>query len=183
MFVSASKPFVWPFCYHQINSKYVGAYRIRPPWQRSCTLNECVMLGDIISFSPTWGRMRYAPTPVRLISGIDWVVCWFRIRPHQGVCPCATHLFGYCHGQIQLIITPVRLNFGLTTSWQNRRNGCDDADSGYTKPPKRSWRCWLGSHKTLKTIVTTLTRVTQNRRNDRDDEIVFTFFNKCNRDG
>ena len=33
------------------------------------------------------------------------------------------------------------------------------------------------------TIVTMLTRVTQNRRNGCDDEIVFTFFNECNRDG
>ena len=120
--------------------KCVGAYRIRPSRRRKSTSNECVMFVVIISFSPTWGRMRYAPTHVRL-------------------------------------------NFGLTSSWQNRRNGCDDADTGHTKPSKRSWRCWLGSHKTLKTIVTTLTRVTQNRRNGRDDGIVFTFFSKCNRNG
>ena len=31
-------------------------------------LNDDVMLGVIISFSPTSGRMRYAPTPVRLLS-------------------------------------------------------------------------------------------------------------------
>ena len=37
--------------------------------------------------------MRYAPTPVRLISGIDWVDGWFRFRPLQGVCDTPLHLF------------------------------------------------------------------------------------------
>ena len=183
MFMSASKRFVWPSCVHRFNGKYVGAYRIRPPWRRGCMFDGSDMLGVIISFSLTSGRMRYAPTPVRLKTMLYWVMGLFRFRSFEGVCDTPLHLFVYCHGQIQLIITPVRLNFGLITSWQNRQNGRDDADSGHTKPSKRSWRRWLGSHKTLKTIATMLTRVTQNRRNDRDDEIVFTYFNKCNRDG
>ena len=111
--MSAAKPFVWPLCYHQINGKSVGAYRIRPPWRGCCIFDGGDMVGDIISFPLTWGRMRYAPTPVRLNSLFYWVVGWCRIRPHQGVCDTPLHLFGYCHGWIQLIITTVRLNFVL----------------------------------------------------------------------
>ena len=43
------------------------------------------------------------------------------------------------------------------------------ADNIMTKPPKRSWRRWLGLHKTLKTVATILTRVTQNPQNGCDD--------------
>ena len=111
-FMAAWLHIIHPPYYPWNNRTCVGAYRIRPSWRGNCMFDECVMLGVIIPFSLTWGRMRYAPTPVRL-------------------------------------------NFGLTISWQNRRNGCDDADSGHTKPPKRSWRRWLGSHKTVETIVTT----------------------------
>ena len=67
----------------------------------------------IVSYSPTSGRMRYAPTLVRLIFGIYWVVCWFRFRSLQGVCDTPLHLFDYCRGQIQLIIIPVRLLSGM----------------------------------------------------------------------
>ena len=37
--------------------------------------------------------MRYAPTPVRLISGVDWVMHWFHFRSHQGVCDTPLHMF------------------------------------------------------------------------------------------
>ena len=48
--------------------KIVGAYRIRPSWRRNCTFEDGGLLGVIISFSLTSGRMRYAPTLVRLKS-------------------------------------------------------------------------------------------------------------------
>ena len=37
--------------------------------------------------------MRYAPTPVRLKSGLDWGMGGLRFRPHQGVCDTPLHLF------------------------------------------------------------------------------------------
>ena len=117
---------VQPSRHQPINRKHVEAYHIRPQHGRNYMLNDDDVFVVIISFSPTSGRMQYAPTPVRLISG-------------------------------------------LTSSWQNRRNGCDDADSGHTKPSKRLRRCWLGSHKTPETVATMLTRVTQNPRNSCDD--------------
>ena len=66
----------------------------------------------IVSYSPTSGRMRYAPTLVRLIFGICWVGGWIRFRSFEGVCDTPLHLFDYCRGQIQLIIIPVRLLSG-----------------------------------------------------------------------
>ena len=106
---------VQPSRYQPINRKHVEAYHIRPQHGRNYMLNDDDVFVVIISFSPTSGRMQYAPTPVRLISG-------------------------------------------LTSSWQNRRNDRDDADSGHTIPSKRSWRRWLGSHKTVVTVVTTKLR-------------------------
>ena len=49
------------------NSKNVGAYRIRPPQQRTCqkigiSRKSNGMLTAIIPYSPTSRRMRYAPT-------------------------------------------------------------------------------------------------------------------------
>ena len=46
--------------------------------------------------------MRYAPTPVRLISGVDWVMHWFHFRSHQGVCDTPLHLFDCFFGFIVL---------------------------------------------------------------------------------
>ena len=40
----------------------------------------------IVSFPLIWGRMRYAPTPVRLYCGVDWFGCRFHIRSFEGVC-------------------------------------------------------------------------------------------------
>ena len=57
--------------------------------------DEGVLFAVIISFPPTSGRMRYAPTHVRLIFGVDWFACWFRFRPHEGVCDTPLHLFVY----------------------------------------------------------------------------------------
>ena len=64
--------------------------------------DDDVMLGVIISVSLTSGRMRYAPTPVRLYFGIDWVVCWFRFRSFEGVCDTPLHMFGCILGLVGL---------------------------------------------------------------------------------
>ena len=57
-------------CYHRINRKYVGAYRIRPPrrrtyQQKSLAQSDAslqIPLPLLFSSSLTSGRMRYAPT-------------------------------------------------------------------------------------------------------------------------
>ena len=72
-FMLPSSRFVRGCCRPCFKTKTVGAYRIRPPWRGKCTSNDGVMLGDIVSFSPTSGRMRYAPTPVRLITWLNMV--------------------------------------------------------------------------------------------------------------
>ena len=95
MFMSASKRFAWPSCYHQINGKSVGAYRIRPSHWRKSMFDGIVLLDVIVSFPLTWGRMRYAPTPVRLKFGLVRVMGEFRFRSHQGVCDTPLHLFGW----------------------------------------------------------------------------------------
>ena len=46
-----------------------------------------------VSFSLTSGRMRYAPTLVWLKFGLDWGMGELRFRPHQGVCDTPLHLF------------------------------------------------------------------------------------------
>ena len=121
---------VQPSHYPWNNRTSVGAYRIRPSRQRGCISNGSEVFAVIVAYSPTSGRMRYAPTPlhlfayyrgwirliitpVRLIFGVCWVACCFHFRPHQGVCDMPLHLFVYCRGQIQLIIIPVRLIFGI----------------------------------------------------------------------
>ena len=58
---------------HYIERKCVGAYRIRPPWRRTRSFNDGIMFAANISFPLTSGRMRYAPTPVRLKSWLHWV--------------------------------------------------------------------------------------------------------------
>ena len=93
--VSMSNHPVQASCHPWNDRKCAGAYRIRPPWRRKCTSNDDVMLGVIVSFSPTWGRMRYAPTPVRLKSSFYWWMCWFHFRSHEGVCDTPLHLFVY----------------------------------------------------------------------------------------
>ena len=80
----------------------VGAYRIRPPWRGGCPLIVDVLLCAFISISLTWGRMRYAPTLVRLLFWFYWVVCWFHFRPHEGVSDTPLHLFGWFLGFIVL---------------------------------------------------------------------------------
>ena len=55
------------------NGKYVGAYRIRPSRRRTRSFNDGIMFAVNISFPLTSGRMRYAPTLVRLKSGLHWV--------------------------------------------------------------------------------------------------------------
>ena len=85
-FTWAKLPIQQPSRYPWNHRKCVGAYRIRPSWRWKGTFDGGDVLGDIISFSLIWGRMRYAPTPVRLIFGIYWVAWWFHFCPHQGVC-------------------------------------------------------------------------------------------------
>ena len=53
-----------------------------------------ILFAVIVSFSLTSGRMRYAPTPVRLKSWIDWGLRWFRFRSREGVCDTPLQLFG-----------------------------------------------------------------------------------------
>ena len=75
---------------------HIRAYAIRP---YTCSIDFWCLLGWwLVSFSPTSGRMRYAPTPVRLISGGCWVVCLFHIRSLQGVCDTPLHMFVYYRG-------------------------------------------------------------------------------------
>ena len=51
--------------------------------------------------------MRYAPTPVRLISGVDWFACWSHFRPREGVCDTPLHLFGCFLGFVGLRVGSV----------------------------------------------------------------------------
>ena len=46
--------------------------------------------------------MQYAPTLVRLKSGLDWGMDGLHFRPHQGVCDTPLHLFDYYWGFIGL---------------------------------------------------------------------------------
>ena len=164
-FHSHFHPIRW-FNHHQISlinpsifsinyRKTVGAYRIRPSWQRGCMLNDDVMLGVIISFS------------IVQPSHYPWIdrtgVGAYRIHPpwrrgcmfDEGVLFAVIISFSPIWGRMRYAPTHVRLKTNQTTSWQNHQINRDDADTGYTKPSKRSRRCWLGSHKTLKTVATT----------------------------
>ena len=49
-------------CYHRINGKYVGTYRIRPSRRRICPLNDDVCSLPTLHFRSLEGRMRYART-------------------------------------------------------------------------------------------------------------------------
>ena len=123
----------------------------------------------LVSFSPTSGRMRYAPTPVCLLSWPNTINHYPRSIVFWWLLVCVLVSFSPTSGRMRYAPTHVRLKTIQTTSWQNRQINRDDTDSGHTKPSKRLRRCWLGSHKTLETVATTLIRVTQNRRNDRYD--------------
>ena len=48
--------------------------------------------------------MRYAPTPVRLIFGVDWFACLFRFRSREGVCDTPLHMFDCILGLIGLLV-------------------------------------------------------------------------------
>ena len=76
------------------------AYAIRP---YTCSIDFGYLWGCVmIPFSPTSGRMRYAPTPVRLIFGIGWVAGWFRFRSFEGVCDTPLHMFDCFLGLVGL---------------------------------------------------------------------------------
>ena len=113
-FMSASKRFVWGLCYHQINGKSVGAYRIRPSHWRKSMFDGGDVLGDIIPFSPTWGRMRYAPTPVRLLSWLNTINHYHCSIEFWAVLVCASVPFSPTSGRMRYAPTPVRL-----WSWLN----------------------------------------------------------------
>ena len=66
-------PIIPPPFHPCIHRKGVGAYRIRPPWRGSCTLNDGEMFAVVIAFPLIWGRMRYAPTHVRLLSRVNTI--------------------------------------------------------------------------------------------------------------
>ena len=111
-------------------TKYVGAYRIRPPQRRNCTYNDCGLLGVTISFSFIWGRMRYAPTLVRLKSWDCWVVrfCVFdhirayAIRPYScsveilGLLGSTFRAFSITSGRMRYAPTLDRLYLGVDES-------------------------------------------------------------------
>ena len=116
-FMAAGRPKQFPF-HKTFQRKGVGAYRIRPPWRQEY-INHWSGLAIFFACSPTSGRMRYAPTLVRLIVGrggdfrcafahvrayaIRPYTCslnrWagrrfsLRVRSRQGVCDTPLHLF------------------------------------------------------------------------------------------
>ena len=98
---------VQPSRHQPINRKHVEAYHIRPQHGRNCMLNDDDVFVVIISFSPTSGRMRYAPTPVRLKTMLCWFAHWFRFRSREGVCDTPLHLFVYFTGYIGLCVGSV----------------------------------------------------------------------------
>ena len=58
------------------------AYAIRP---YTCSVEIWAWLGNgLVSFSLTWGRMRYAPTPIRLKSGLCWGDGWVSFSLSSG---------------------------------------------------------------------------------------------------
>ena len=65
--MAAKRPKQFPF-HKTFQRKGVGAYRIRPPWRQEY-INHWSGLAIFVACSLTSGRMRYAPTPVRLIFG------------------------------------------------------------------------------------------------------------------
>ena len=69
------------------NGKYVGAYRIRPPRQRTCPFNDGIMFAAIISFSPSRRRTR------SLNDDVLFAALVFIFAHVEGVCPCAPTIF------------------------------------------------------------------------------------------
>ena len=84
---------------------HLRAYAIRP---YTCSIDFWGVLGGMfVSFPPTSGRMRYAPTLVRLKSRLYWDMCWFHFRSFQGVCDTPLHLFGWNRGYIGVCVGSV----------------------------------------------------------------------------
>ena len=115
-FMLPSSRFVRGCCRPCFKTKTVGAYRIRPPWRGKCTSNDGVMLGDIVSFSPTSGRMRYAPTLVRLLSWPNTINHYHCSIEFWAVLVCVSVSFSLTSGRMRYAPTPVRLISGLITS-------------------------------------------------------------------
>ena len=134
-------PPVQALCYPCIDRRCVGAYRIRPPWRGCCMFDGGILFAVIISFSPTSGRMRYAPTLVRLLSWpntINHYTCSIEFWADNVMTKPSKRLRRCCLGSHKTLETVATM---LTRVTQNRRNGCDDADTGHTKPSKRLRRC------------------------------------------
>ena len=84
---------------------HIRAYAIRP---YTCSIkNDNDVFAVIVSFSPTSGRMRYAPTLVRLKTMLYWVMGWSHFRPHQGVCDTPLHPFDWNLGDIGLLVDSI----------------------------------------------------------------------------
>ena len=114
-------------CHHRRTCFFaaVRAYAIRP-YTCSVEIDDLLGYGLVfVPFPPTSGRMRYAPTLVRLISGVYWVVCVglifahlraYAIRPYT----CSVEIeaiLGYVlipfpptSGRMRYASTPVRLD-------------------------------------------------------------------------
>ena len=82
------------FCVISLTTQNCRGVSHTPSHGRRYTADDGDVFAAIVSFSPTSGRMRYAPTLVRLKSGLDWGMGELRFRPHQGVCDTPQHLFG-----------------------------------------------------------------------------------------
>ena len=82
------------FCVISLTTQNCRGVSHTPSHGRRYTADDGDVFAAIVSFSPTSGRMQYAPTPVRLKSGLDWGMGGLRLRSLQGVCDTHLHLFG-----------------------------------------------------------------------------------------
>ena len=103
-----------PSYYPCIDRTGVGAYRIRPPWRRGCMFDGGILFAVIISFSLTSGRMRYAPTPVRLLSWLNTINHYHCSIEFWDILCVAFVPFPPTSGRMRYAPTPVRL-----LSWLN----------------------------------------------------------------
>ena len=84
---------------HYIERKCVGAYRIRPPWRRTCPFNDGIMFAAIISFSPSRRRTRSLINDV-LFAAIVFIFAHIRayaLAPLRFSCDAETTIFSH-HG-------------------------------------------------------------------------------------
>ena len=97
-------------CYHFI-SAHIRAYAIRP---YTCSIDFRDLLGCVmISFPPTSGRMRYAPTPVRLLSWMNTVNIYTCSIDFWVLLVCVLFPFSLIWGRMRYAPTLVRLKSEL----------------------------------------------------------------------